>query len=1189
MKTLLSSLLLVAAAAGSAHAAPVLRNPQPIRHEAVSPSDLLTGDFNGDGHADVLVVDAGRGLNVLLANGSGPFARPTITPMTANTVRLALGDVNRDGRLDAVITDGNTREVIAMLGNGDGTFTRGSSFVVPLGSPQSVAVADFNGDTLPDVATGLYDSSTSDDSLSIHFGNGAGQFSAGPLTLTPYPTSVLQPVDLDRDGNADLIAGGSFGNRLILGNGDGTFVAKGSTARGGAVVADFNHDTKPDVAVAAGGPHDEFVEVSLGNGDGTLAPPTKYVAAYDSNSIFAADVDDDGNVDLLAGGATGGAVTVLRGNADGTFDAPELFLSNSGGAEIAVGDFDRDGAEDFVTRFYGDVDLLAFVRGKGDGTFHAYRSFHTNPVVPVLYPGLSTANPRIADMNEDDVPDVVVIHQRSGTQRGPFELAVMLNDGSGKLAAPVRTSTASDSWDWDPVLDLGDLNGDGLVDAVVLSNPGYNGRAVSLLGNGDGTFDPPVAVTIASFGFPKLAHFDGDGDLDLFVPGYDTVRVYPGNGDGTFGAAVSSAVGGSTMLYGDLNGDGNMDFVSSQIRSIRAAVNDGTGHFTATSITTEELEGAALADLNGDGKLDLLINSYTGTQTRLGNGDGTFGSPVVMTMNPVPSYPFRDPIATGDFDEDGNVDVAFGTTIYLGDGTGGFRSRANYRMFGDFIAAGDLDGTGSADLAVVQRSNDDVAVLLTGTTPDPTANPTITLTASKSIAQYAENVTFEATVAGGDIPLTGAVVFSAGGRNLAILDVDADGKASFGIPFAVGSHTVTARYTGDEHYRETSSSVGVTVTKATLTLSLSGSPDPSQRGQLVRITAYWSGPSAYGFPGPTGSMVVSTGNTELGTVSMTESYGTLTTRDLPIGANVIAVSYAGDTNYEAATGSYTQDVIKPIPWIGLETNPQWSQLFAGNPVTLRAVLGSTSVTGTVAFHVDGQLLATVALSGGIAEAQTSFTWGSHSVRLVYSGDASWSPTEKTFALPVRIGPWGTPLQIVASAVNATYVTVQWSEVHGAVSYKLWRLDSLGGAWTLVGTHVGGGASFGVPANPAYLFAVSAVDANGAESARSVPDLATMVVFTDDPLVQRSTRVKARHFTELRAAINAARAFAGLAPFAYSSTPAAGQRIRRVDLTEMRTALSQARSAIGLPAISFSDGTPVLVRALHIGELRAGVR
>jgi hypothetical protein len=114
------------------------------------PRALATGDFTGDGNADVIVV--GNSVAVLRGRGDGSLDAPLYHSANGTTnTAVATADFNADGKLDAVVTDGDTGTVSLMLGNGDGTLRFASAFAI--GSlPYAVTVGDFNRDGRPDVA-----------------------------------------------------------------------------------------------------------------------------------------------------------------------------------------------------------------------------------------------------------------------------------------------------------------------------------------------------------------------------------------------------------------------------------------------------------------------------------------------------------------------------------------------------------------------------------------------------------------------------------------------------------------------------------------------------------------------------------------------------------------------------------------------------------------------------------------------------------------------------------------------------------------------------------------------------------------------------------------------------------------------------------------------------------------------------
>jgi hypothetical protein len=1166
--------LFVAALALPLAAAAVLRNPLPIPYGADGPSYILKADFNGDQHDDALTVAMGKSLSVLISTGTGPFSAPVASPMPYQTVTPAIGDVNGDGRNDVIVSDFTTRTIVAMLGNGDGTFAQGPSSTTA-DSPGSLALGDFNGDHLLDVAVGTSNSHDSN-TITVYFGDGGGHFSAGPTTNVDAVTRELTPCDFNADGRLDLVVTTAYSTSVFLGNGDGAFLSKASAISGMVAVADLNHDGRLDLAIAAGTTHEWLVEVDFGNGDGTLTKSAQYPVGYESNSIVAADIDTDGNPDLLLAGSLGSAVAVLRGKQDGTFSPPQFFLSGPGAAQILVSDFDRDGKLDFLTLDNNeyDVQALSFVRGNGDGTFDSYRVFHTGSVVPVTWPGLRSGGATVADMNNDGKPDVVLVQQHPNVL--PFDLAVMLNDGSGKPGTPILTDTGKPEWNGIPAFAVADVNHDGNLDVVLLSGYPPGPGVETFLGHGDGTFSNPISFQVTLYGQPILADFDGDAIPDLFIQVNYGNTLQHGNGDGTFGPPITSGAEATDVFVGDVNGDGKLDYVVSLGYASAAYVNDGTGHFTRLPISSDYLVVTGLADFDGDGKLDLLTG---GTQVRRGNGDGTFGAPVSVQITPTP---FGRPV-TADFDGDGKLDVVFGTTILLGNGDGTFRSRVRLRSSdGAWFNAADMDGNGSPDLVFLAPESDDIDVVLTRTTADPSAPSSITLVSNASPAQYGQSITFTASVSGTPIPLTGAVSFAIGGQIVAITSVGFDGNATFTTKLPAGSYDITATYAGDENYLPSTTSLAESVSRLGATLTLSCSFNPQAFGRSIAVLV------SFNPIFPPGPVTLRDGDTQLNVEYIDHQF---VVSGLSIGSHVLTADYAGDANFEPVSGSYVQVITKPVASFTLQT--QTSPLVATAPITIHAFFGFPSITGTIAFYENNALLGSGALANGSTDFQYQYSWGFHTVEARYSGDATWAVTSKAIQFNVIAGPWGTPLAIRATGI-AGGLLMSWSQITGATAYTFWRKQSFSGPWQTFATYSGGvsSASVVMPSNVTWLVAVTATDSQGNVSPMSPPDLATSVSFDDSTVTVGATKIKATHIIQLRNAIGCVRTFAGLQPFSYTNSQVSGSPILASDFEEMRIALSQARGAIGFPSIAYTNvplvpqSTPT--RAAHLVELRAGV-
>ncbi|HYH08552.1 MAG TPA: hypothetical protein VEK11_15965 [Thermoanaerobaculia bacterium] len=181
------------------------------------------------------------------------------------------------------------------------------------------------------------------------------------------------------------------------------------------------------------------------------------------------------------------------------------------------------------------------------------------------------------------------------------------------------------------------------------------------------------------------------------------------------------------------------------------------------------------------------------------------------------------------------------------------------------------------------------------------------------------------------------------------------------------------------------------------------------------------------------------------------------------------------------------------------------------------------------------------------------------------------------------GTIAAPSGVVAVAASTAAVNVSWNAVAGANHYEVLRSFN-GNPYTSIGTTTGTSlVDSSVTANTTYLYRVRAVSASAVQSPLSNVDAATTIVFSED------SRIRALHFTQLRTAVNAMRASAGLAPLASDPTIATGALIRASHLTALRAGLNEARAGIGLPALSYTDTTPTIVKAAHVQELRNGVK
>jgi Tol biopolymer transport system component len=191
----------------------------------------VTGDFNHDGNLDLIVI-TGYTLSVFLGNGAAGFTAATSPTVNDITSQIA-ADVNHDGNLDLAVSQLTTNNVSVLLGSGTGSFAAPVAFTTPGFCPMTLG--DFNGDGHLDLVQ--WGSLLS---LSVHLGDGSGNFGTGTLVSVPAVgfSRRIASADFDGDGNLDLALSYNPQNaRVLLGNGTGNFSVASFTA--GAIWISF--------------------------------------------------------------------------------------------------------------------------------------------------------------------------------------------------------------------------------------------------------------------------------------------------------------------------------------------------------------------------------------------------------------------------------------------------------------------------------------------------------------------------------------------------------------------------------------------------------------------------------------------------------------------------------------------------------------------------------------------------------------------------------------------------------------------------------------------------------------------------------------------------------------------------------------------------------------------------------------
>ena len=320
---------------------------------------VALGDLDNDGDLDAIVANAGnQPQNVRLNDGTGRFLPHPVSPTlgAGNSTAVALGDVDGDGDLDAIIANDTGQAQDVYLNDGTGQLTPHP--VAPTfgaGNSTAVALGDVDGDGDLDVVV-ANDTGQAQD---VYLNDGTGQFTPHPSapTFGAGDSTAVALGDVDRDGDLDAVVANASGQPqdVYLNDGTGQFTPHPSAPTFGAgnstavALADLDGDRDLDAVVANDG---AAQEVYLNDGTGQFAPhpsiPT--FGSGNSTAVVLADVDDDGGLDAVVANDTGQAQDVYLNDGSGRFTAHPIKSTFGAGnsTDLALGDIDGDGDLDIV-------------------------------------------------------------------------------------------------------------------------------------------------------------------------------------------------------------------------------------------------------------------------------------------------------------------------------------------------------------------------------------------------------------------------------------------------------------------------------------------------------------------------------------------------------------------------------------------------------------------------------------------------------------------------------------------------------------------------------------------------------------------------------------------------------------------------------------------------------------------------
>jgi len=1025
-----------------------------------APSSVAPGDLRQSGKSDLVITDYDSGrINVFLGTGNGDFAPAASYDSGPQPSAVAVADIDGDGRSDVVVCNESDGAISLLRGSGDGTLQPRQSFSVGF-NPSLIATGKFGGSGGVDIAV----ASKSGSQLAILLNDGEVGLQKPIFRSLSQVPAAITVADFNKDGRNDLALSNSNGTvNILLGDGIGQLrslpdigVVSGSLSS--IVFGDFNKDGRIDLAVTQ--PDPKLVSVLLGRGDGTFIAASSYSVGNIPVSTLSADFDGDGITDLIVVNKGSNTFSILMGIGNGTFKSPLDFVTGNTPIGAVASDFDGDGHIDLAI-LNRSSQTVSVPLGNGDGTFKASRSYlagqrpvsiSSGNLNGAKYPGLAVTNYCGSDV----------------ACSTPGSVAIFLADDNGVY----RIFSTYDVGLGPVSVLLADVNNDSNLDAIAVNRID---KTVSVLaGSGDGIFGQritfptmgfPVAAAVGDFNqdrMPDIAIVEDCGAGKCSQP--STLEILTGAEGGNFQSTLSYPAGYSptSLTVGDINGDNKQDIIVANLcgndSSCQTAgtgtvlLGDGTGKFTpgAEIALGNSPSSIELGNLSGSG-IDLVVSRSADNTVAVlrGKGDGSFQSAVSYPVGAAPGS-----LVIADFNGDGKGDVAVTNlddstvSVLLGRGDATLLAATALPVGSGpkGLTAFGISAGGHASLATTSDNANSLA-MGTSITVLPnfqirpmfgsTANTT-TLTATPNTTTVNAPITLDLTVTGGPPTPTGTVDITSNGTPAIVcsgLILAGAGTASC-TPSALQANvsSLTATYSGDATYAVSTGTASVTVNKLSPTITMTPTPSPVSPAAINTPVTFFATLANADFNpvAPGGTVQFQSGVTPItGCTALpvnASQVATCTTAVLPVGGDSITAVYSGDANFNNATSAalpYT--ITKASPTLTTASSP--ASPTVNSAVTFTATLTGlftpTPPTGTIAFADNLAPIGTCTAQGISASGPnyvatcilSNLAAGSHSISTDYIGDGNFNVANSA-ALPITIGQAATTLTIAAPGATA---------------------------------------------------------------------------------------------------------------------------------------------------------------------------
>ncbi len=622
-------------------------------------------DFDNDGDLDIIGFISAPNLRVQSMENDGTVLGDASSNFTENTPIILSPSGDEDDIFPFKIDTDNFDDFVAdsedstfvYTSNGDGTFTELAKFV-GVSKPEDLD-ADGDGDLF-----------YFDGNASIRENQGGGTFDQGADIVTISSTYDTQLVDIDGDGDLDLVQGGSIVSRSWINDGLGGFTVNQEFPGDAYQLAfgDLDGDSDLDMVVAIEGYNDDagFI-IYTNNGSGTFSYDSNLGTGYETQQVFIADMDEDGDLDIVVNqdGLSTDFIVIYDNEGSLTFSNSSSIV-NANYGRIDVGNIDGDSDPDIVMAVPGEGSSSVTTIINNNGSLIAGSSFTPSGS------NYDFGDVDIADFDGDGDMDVFASNAYESPTTNSY---LFLNNGTGTLTDSGQTVETGGTYN----SFVGDVDDDGDVDVI---SGGYISYPKLWVNDGSGNlaFDHDIPTITTEYSSVNIGDIDGDGDNDMIISDYyGGTQIFLNTGSANQLEADAAAL---TAIFDNMDGTnwtnssnwGDADVStwhgvtlnSAQDRVERLEL-PNNGLVGTLPAAVDNLDALEILDLS-DNEIDELATDFSGlvnaVDINLNSNNLDFGDLEAVAGVAVLSYTNQQALAEG-INENGPLEIPIGSSQEL--------------------------------------------------------------------------------------------------------------------------------------------------------------------------------------------------------------------------------------------------------------------------------------------------------------------------------------------------------------------------------------------------------------------------------------------------------------------------------------------------------------------------------------------